>query len=362
MSSQPILAYVGAAAPNGNGIYLFRLNPADGVLTPVKLAAAINSPSWLDIHPNGGILYAVDEASGSVMAFSIDRTNGELTPLGAAVSSQGAGPAHLSVDPLGQFVFVANYEGGSIAVLPIREDGSVGDASDVHIDTQPVGPANAASAPPGSFAISGHDAAHPHQIQADPAGKFVIHTDLGEDRIYSWLLNRGAGKLTLNAVTPVPPGDGPRHFAFHPNGAWLYSLQEEGSTLIFFTYTAATGTLTEQQQISTLPPDFAGTSFTSEVRVSADGNFVYAANRLRDTIAIFRVDAHSGRLTRVGEASTEGDYPRSFTIDPTGNYLFCCNQRSDAITTFRIRERGAVLDFTGRYTAVGSPAVIVFLT
>jgi 6-phosphogluconolactonase (cycloisomerase 2 family) len=161
----------------------------------------------------------------------------------------------------------------------------------------------------------------------------------------------------------VPPGDGPRHFAFHPNGLWFYSLQEEASTLLFYEYTPGNGSLLQKQMISSLPPGFTGTNFTSEVRVSQDGKFVYAANRLHDTIGVFSVDRKTGQLTRVGEASTLGDYPRSFTIDPTGNYLFSCNQRSDAITAFRVHgEDDAELDFAGQYTPVGNPASIVFLT
>ena len=365
----PILAYIGAYTPNGQGIYLFSMDPSSGALTQIKVAAAIPSPSWLAIHPQGQFLYAVNEISnfnggttGSVSAFSINRTTGDLTFLNV-VSSQGSGPAHLSVDPLGQFVFVANYGGGSVAVLPILQNGSLGSATDVQVDTGSLGPTQATNAPPGSFAISGHDAPHAHMIQADHAGKFVFHSDLGQDRIYSWILNRMTGKLSPNtpAFVAIPPGDGPRHFAFHPNGRWFYSLQEEASTLMFFDYNSSNGTLTEQQMLSTLPPGFAGTDFTSEVRISADGRFVYAANRLHDTIGIFEVEG-SGRLTRVGAASTRGDYPRSFTIDPTGNFLFSCNQRSDAITAFRVREDGRALAFTGHYTGVGSPAIIAFLT
>jgi 6-phosphogluconolactonase (cycloisomerase 2 family) len=368
----PILAYAGAYTPNGQGIHLFSMDPSTGKLTQVKVAAATPSPAWIAIHPNGKYLYAANEISnfnggttGSATSFSINRAAGDLTLLNT-VSSRGAGPAHLSVDPQGQFVFVANYGGGNIAVLPIQANGSLSDASDVHQDTGSVGPTHATNAPPGSFAISGHDAPHAHMIQPDPAGKFVLHADLGQDRIYSWLLNRTAGTLTPNpasAFTALPPGDGPRHFAFHPNGKWLYSLQEEASTLEFFTYDAATGVLAAQQMMSTVPPGFAGTNFTSEVRVSQDGKTVYAANRLHDTIAAFSVGGN-GRLTRVGEASTLGDYPRSFTIDPTGRFLFSCNQRSDVITSFRIGGGGGgpALGFTGQYTGVGSAAVIVFLT
>jgi 6-phosphogluconolactonase len=365
-----ILAYVGAYTPNGQGIYLFSMDTETGALAQIKVAAAIQSPSWIAIHPNGQYLYAVNEisnfsgtTSGSVSAFSINRTSGDLALLNV-VSSQGAGPAHLSVDPLGQFVFVANYVGGSFAVLPITSNGSLANAIFVQTDVDSVGPVHATNAPPGSFAISGHDAPHAHMIQADPAGSFVFGADLGQDRIYSWRLNRGTGALIPNtpAFVSVPAGDGPRHFAFHPNGRFFYSLQEEASTLLLFAYDPAHGSLTQQQMVSTLPPGFVGTNFTSEVRVSEDGKFVYAANRLHDSIAVFRVDDTTGDLTPVGEAWTRGDYPRSFTIDPTGRFLVSCNQRSDALTTYRLEGDGKKLTFTEQYTPVGSPAIIVFLT
>jgi 6-phosphogluconolactonase len=361
-----VLAYVGAYTPNGQGIYLFSLDLKTGALTQIKVAAAIPSPSWLAIHPNGNYLYAVNEisnfngtTSGSVSALAIDRATGDLTLLNV-VSSQGAGPAHLSVDPLGQFVFVANYGGGSFTVLPIHPDGSLGNATFVQHDFDSLGPTKATNAPPGSFAISGHDAPHAHMIQADAAGNYVFGADLGQDRIYSWSLNRAAGTLIPNSppFVAVPAGDGPRHFAFHPNGLFFYSLQEEASTILFYQYDAASGSLTQQQMVSTLPAGFVGTNFTSEVRVSGDGEFVYAANRLHDSIAIFEVDA-SGSLSLLGEVWTRGDYPRSFTVDPSGSFLVSCNQRSDALVTYSVK--GSRLVFTGQYTPVGSPASIVFL-
>src|SRR5262249_5104393 len=157
----------------------------------------------------------------------------------------------------------------------------------------PLGPANAASAPPGSFAISGHDHPHAHMIQADPSGRFVLAADLGMDQILIWKFDAATGKLTpANPPSaPLPPGDGPRHFAFPPDGRWLYSLQEEGSTLVLFDFDPGSGKLTKRDGITTLPKGFVGTNFTSEVMVSADGKFVYAANRLHDSIAFFSIGA-----------------------------------------------------------------------
>jgi len=226
-----------------------------------------------------------------------------------------------------------------------------------------VGPTQAASGPAGSFAISGHEAPHAHMIQADPSGRFVLASDLGLDQILIWKFDPEKGTLTANNPPSVslPPGDGPRHFTFHPNGRWLYSLQEESSTLVTFDYDARRGKLTPKQTISSLPKGFAGTNFTSEVLVSPDGRFVYAADRLHDSIAFFSI-GREGALTFAGEEWTRGDYPRSFNIDPTGNFLYSCNQRADAITSFRINPQTGGLKFTGQYTPVGTPAMIIFLS
>ena len=376
-TKKSILAYAGTYSspqgPEGNpgrgeGICLFEMDPTTGVLTPGRIFPDSSNPSWLASDPARTHLYAIGETttfggspSGSVSAFSIDRSKGHLTLLNT-VSSEGAGPAHLSVHPSGKYVLVANYAGGTIAVLRIGPNGELGAATDVKQDRGKVGPIHATSAPRGSFAISGHDDPHAHMVQSDPAGRFVLSTDLGMDRIFVWKFDLQKGKLIphTSASVSLPPGDGPRHFTFHPNGRWIYLLEEEGSTLVFFDYDAASGKLTAVQTLSSLPQGFAGTNFASEVRVSPDGKFVYAANRLHDSISVFSVGA-AGRLTWVDEAWTRGDYPRSFSIDPTGNFLYSCNQRSDAIAAFRIHRKTGGLQFTGQYTPVGSPAVIVFL-
>jgi len=197
-------------------------------------------------------------------------------------------------------------------------------------------------------------------IQADPTGQFVLAADLALDQILIWKFDLEKGTLTPNDLALLPPGDGPRHFAFHPNGEWMYSLQEEGSTLVLFQFDRTRGRLTAKQTVSTLPKGFAGTNFTSEVLVRPDGKFVYAANRLHDSIAVFTIGGE-GYMTWVGEEWTRGDYPRSFNIDPTGSFLYSCNQRGDAIATFRVNRENGRLTFTGQYTPVGTPAIIIFL-
>jgi len=369
-----ILAYVGTytgavgAGSNGEGIYVFEMNTESGALSGKRLVAKTPSPSWIAIHPSRKYLFAVNEVtdyngnSGSVSAFAIDAATGDLRPINA-VSSQGAGPAYLSIDASGRYAFVANYAGGSIAVLPISSDGALGAAVDVHRSNSSIGSAQATNAPQGSFAISGHDGPHAHMILPDQQNKFVLATDLGQDRIYSYRFDQRTGKLTSPESAPfvsLPSGDGPRHFAFHPNGNWLYAIQEEASTVVLYKYDSGSGSLAAQQTISTLPTGFAGTSFASEILISPDGKVLYAVNRLHDTIAIFSIDAN-GRLERVGETSTMGDYPAQCRIDPGGNFLYACNRRSDCITSFRIHRATGMLTFTGHYTPVGSPGSITFL-
>jgi 6-phosphogluconolactonase (cycloisomerase 2 family) len=369
-----LLAYAGTytsavdGGANGEGIYLFEMDSHTGELSNRKLVAKIPNPTWIVIHPSRKYLYAINEVtnyqgnSGSVSAFAIDAATGDLTLLNA-VSSEGAGPAHMSLDAQGKYAFVANYAGGSIAVLPILAGGSLGAAVDVHRDSGSLGSAHATDAPPGSFAISGHNAPHAHMISADPDNRFVLATDLALDRIYVYRFDAATGRLTPAegaAFASLPSGDGPRHFAFHPSGHWLYLLQEEASRIVFFHYDPANGKLTYQQTISALPPGFEGTSFASEIVVSPDGKFLLSANRLHDTISICAISA-DGRLRLIGETSTMGDYPRHCRIDPSGNFLFVCDQKSDCITSFRRNRDTGLLTFTGLYAPVGSPAILTFL-
>ena len=366
-----VFAYVGTYSSregqnHGQGIHILEMNPSTGALAPIEIVRSESNPSWLAFNRSRTHLYSANEiadpttTSGSVSAFAVDRATGRLTLLNT-VSSEGAGPAHLSIHPSGKHAFVANYGGGTVAVLPIQRDGALSAASDVKRHEGTVGPAQSSNAPPGSFASSGHDRPHPHMIETDPSGRFVLAADLGLDEIRIWRFDDVKGSLTRNEPPSVtlPPGDGPRHFVFHPNGRWLYSLQEEASTIVMFDFDPSIGRGESRQTLSTLPRGFAGTNFTSGIALSPDARFVYVANRLHDSIVWFSI-AKDGTLTWVGEEWTRGDYPRSFTIDPSGRFLFSCNQRSDAITSFRIDASSGALTFTGHYTPVGSPAHIIF--
>ena len=353
---------------NGRGIHIFQVDRQSGALTESGNFELGTSPSCLAVNRAGTRLYSANETDrvgdhkeGTVSSFEIDRGTGQLKQLNT-VRSGGAGPTYVSLHPNGTHLLVANYFGGSVAVLPIAEDGRLEEASHVQIDQGPIGPTRAPNAPPGSFAISGHDRTHAHMIQSDPAGKFIFHVDLGLDQIYSWKWDPQVGRLIPNdsGNTKLPPGDGPRHFHFHPNGRWFYSVQEEGSTIAHYDYHSETGRLDLRQTISTLPAGYSGSNFCSEILVSQDGKFVYVGNRLHDSIGIFSVKA-DGTLAYVGEEWTRGDYPRSFSFDPTGRFLYCCNQRADHVTIFKVDPIQGTLEFTGQYVPVGNPSMVTFV-
>jgi 6-phosphogluconolactonase (cycloisomerase 2 family) len=379
----PLIAYVGTfSSPlhdvlptqvdlppgNGRGIHIFAVNRDTGALAPRGIYEQGTSPSCLAIDKSGTHLYSANETDrvgdkkeGTVSAFAIDRSNGQLHLMNT-IPSGGAGPTYVSLHPSGKFLLVANYFGGSVAVLPIQPDGSLAAATDLKIDDDKIGPTHATHAPPGSFAVSGHDRTHCHMVQSDPTGQFVFHADNALDKIFCWKFDAQKGVLQPNDPPAIsfPPGDGPRHFYFHPNGKWFYSIQEEGSTIALFNFDSKSGQMKLRQTISTLPQSFTGSSFASEILVSRDGQFLYAGNRLHDSIAIFSI-RKTGELKYIGEEWTRGNYPRSFNFDPSGQFLYCCNQRSDHVTTFRVDQRSGLLKFTRNYTSVGNPSMIVFL-
>jgi len=361
-------AYVGTYTPNGGGIYLFRVDRASGALTQLQVFDDIRNPSWLAFNPTQTRLYAVSEIdnfqgtrSGAVVSYAIDRESLQIKRLGA-VSSAGTTPTYASVHPSDKFVFVANYGGGNVAVFPVGSDGALGEPSDVRPSVGPRHRARAVDDPPGQFAVSDHDSPHVHMVAPDPNGQFVIANDAGLDLTLVWRFDSQAGRL-LPADVPVvaaPSGSAPRHFVFHPNGRIFYNLYEHDAKIAVYDYDAAKGGLRPKQLVSTLPPKFSGSNLSSEILVTADGRFVYAANRLHNTIAIFAVAA-DGQLRMITEAWVHADYPRCLTIDPSGEFLYSCNQKGDSITSFRISSGTGGLQFTGRFEPVGSPAVMVML-
>ena len=352
-SKSQYLVYVGTYSREpGKGIYSFRFDAATGKASEPELAAEIENPSFLAIHPSHKYLYAVGELSkgGAVTAFSIDARTGQLTLLNT-VSSKGAGPCHVSVDPTGHCVLIANYGSGSITAFPILPDGKLGEAS-TFIQHSGSGPNLKRQAGP-----------HAHSVTLSPDNRYAIAADLGLDRLMIYRFNPATGKLAPNepAYVATAPGAGPRHFAFHPNGRFAYVINELNSTVTGFSYDRGKGILREIESYRTLPKDFSAANFPADLHIDPRGKFLYGSNRGHDSIAVFSINASNGKLSPVEFVSTQGKAPRNFNIDPTGSFLLAANQNSNNIVLFRIDPRTGRMSPTAVELKVGSPVCIKFL-
>ena len=350
-----LLVYVGTyTRGESKGIYVYRMDTNSGALTPVGVNNAGPNPSFLAIHPNHRFLYAVNEIAeyegektGSITAFSVDPTTGSLDFLNRQ-SSQGAIPCHLVVDNAGKNVLLANYTGGSVSVLPILAGGKLGRATSV---MQHEG---------SSVDPSRQKGPHAHSINLDRANRFAVAADLGVDEVKVYRFEGTTGKLSPNdpPFVSVKAGAGPRHFAFHPSKPNAYVINELDSTITTFTYDPKSGVLESVQTLSTLPKEFEGVTHTAEVQVHPSGRFVYGSNRGHDSIAMFKVDDATGKLTSIGHEPTGGKTPRNFGIDPSGRYLIAANQDSDTLVVFRIDPAAGRLQSTGIVVNVPAPVCV----
>jgi 6-phosphogluconolactonase len=325
---------------NSEGIYIYRMDQLTGAL---RHAGSIRSenPSFLAIDPAKRFLYAVNETpTGAVSAFRIDATTRQLTALNQQ-PSEGADPCHLMVDQRGKSLLLANYTGGNVAVLPIQRDGSLGAASDIKQHE-------------GSGPREQQKSAHAHCIKLDRANRFAVAADLGSDKVMIYRFNPLSGKLEpgQQPSATLHPGAGPRHLTFHPNGKFLFVINELDSSLTTFKYDPAKGTLTAFETVSTLPRDFTGTSYCADIHVSKSGRFLYGSNRGHNSIVVFAIDPRTARLSLVEHVSTEGKWPRNFVIDPGGRFLLVANQHTNNVVVFHINAK------TGRLTPTGTGAEI----
>jgi 6-phosphogluconolactonase len=354
----PLTVYVGTYTHGASqGIYLCRLDLGTGALTSPELAAEVQNPSFVAIHPSRHFLYAAGELgdfrgkqAGAVSAFAIDPATGRLKLLNQQPSG-GGGPCHLVVDAAGKNVLVANYGGGSVAVLPLQKDGRLSEPSCV-IQHQGSGPDRQRQQGP-----------HAHSINLDAANHFAFAADLGLDKVLIYRFDANQGTLAPNEppLAAVAPGAGPRHFAFHPSGKFAYVINEMHSTVTAFAYDRDAGKLQSLQTITTLPADFRGSNTTAEVQVHPSGKFLYGSNRGHHSLAVFAIDQATGKLTSVEQQSTQGKTPRNFGIDPTGKFLLAANMDSNTIVVFRIDPATGVLTPAGHQIDVPIPVCVKML-
>ena len=356
--TDPDLLYVGTYTES---IYLVRMDRRSGELVQVGSVKAGANPSFLTIHPNGRVLYAVNELeNGAVSAFAIDRATGSLTRLNEQPSEGGA-PCFVSVDRSGRALLVANYAGGSVALLPIQPDGALAPATSVvqHAGTGPN--------------TERQEAPHAHCILPDPSNRFALAADLGADRVFVYLLDlegrslrhiegRG-GRGEGGGDFVVLPGAAPRHIAFHPTLPLVFVANELDSTVATLRFDAERGALSSLDTRSTVPAAWTGgTNYPADIHVAATGRTLYVSNRGHNSIAVYSVAQSTGALVLDQVVSTQGDWPRNFSLDRAGRWLLVANQRSDSVLVFGRDPQNGRLTPTrpAQRIAIPSPACLAF--
>jgi 6-phosphogluconolactonase len=352
-----MLAYVGSRTTKernarGEGINVYRVDPATGSWTHVQLLKDLVNPSFLAFDAKQRYLYTVHGDGEEVSAFSTDEKSGELTFLNRRPCG-GKNPVHLTVDRTNSHLVVANYATGSLATLLIGSDGRLGEITGlVQLPGSP-GPHKVEQA-----------SSHPHNIPYDAQEGHLVVPDKGLDRVFVFKLDPEKGTLVPNDPPSVATrsGAGPRHVVFHPTAGFAYVVNELDSTVTAYLYDRVTGSLEPKQILTTLPATFTEENRAAGIGITPSGKFLYVSNRGFNQISIFAIDQATGMLNSVGWESTRGKTPRFFTLDPSGKFLYAANETSDTIVGFRIDESSGKLDLIGTVAQTGSPVCIIFRT
>ncbi len=358
--TKEMLVYIGTytsgkGKSKSDGIYIYKLNLESGELSPHKTVENVVEPSYLAIDKKKKYLYAVNETetyegkkSGAVSAFAIDKKTGDLTFLNKQPSLGGA-PCFITVSENEKHVLVANYLGGNVSSFPIQKDGKLGASIDVQ-QNEGTGPNK-----------NRQEAAHAHSVNLDEKNHFAVVCDLGVDKVFIYEFDKKTGKLMPNPAQnffQTKSGAGPRHFVFHSNNKHAFVINELDSSITSFDYDSKRGTLKEIQTVTTLPESFKKSNTCADIHISPNGKFLYGSNRGHDSIAVYKIDAESGKLEFVEHTLTGGKTPRNFVISPDGKFLLAANQNSDSVVVFRVDEMSGKLTVTGKTAQVPMPVCL----
>jgi 6-phosphogluconolactonase len=350
------LVFVTAFAPGEKGgIHAYEFSTKDGGLKPLHRTTGVENPFYIALSPDKKHLYSIHakvfggKDNEQVAGYQVVGRSGELKLLNRQ-SAEGTAACYLDVDRTGKTVVVANYSSGSVAALPIKGDGSLGE------------PVSFFQHKGSSVNSQRQKEPHAHCIVVSPDNRYAFAADLGLDQVLCYKLDPAAAKLTPNK-TPFaksPPGAGPRHLTFHPNGKRVYVINELLNSVTVFDYNADAGTLTEKQTISTLPEGYKGTSYCADVKVTPDGRYLYGTNRGHDSIAAYQV-GDDGRLTLIAIEPSLGKGPQNLAITPDGAWLLCANMPGDNLAVFRIDAKSGRLKSAGEPIKQTSPSCIALV-
>jgi 6-phosphogluconolactonase len=342
-------AYV-AAAEDGD-ICIYRLAPG-GELQPGGRVKVGQPVMPMAVSPDKRFLVAAARTQPyCAVTYAIDRSSGALREVGRGPLAESF--PYIAFDRAGRFLLGASYSANLVSVNPVGADGVVGAPLQV-IPT----------------------ARNAHAIIIDRTNRYVFVPHLGTDQVFQFLFDAKSGRLAANTppLAQLKAGTGPRHLVASPDNRFVYLLNELTATVSTLALDGATGLLTEVGSASALPPDsklvpgaprapvvpgvptrdLATDIWASDLHLTPDGRFLYAAERTSSSIGAFRVDAASGRLAYFASTPTEKQ-PRGFAIDPSGRTMVVSGEKSDMLASYAIDPASGALKPVGRYpTGKGS--------
>ena len=350
--------------PECRGIGRYRFDLAQGRIEPQPLEVIeTDNPSWLTFSADGRHLFALNENGpasadpvGRASSYALGRGDARSRRLSQA-NSLGDEPAHARASLDGKYLFVANYAveaapGGTLAVLPVDGEGRLQPA--VQVMTH-----RASGADPQRQAST-----HVHAAVPTPDGRYLLAADLGADKVYVYRYDpaRSAERPLRAAATPhlaLPPGTGPRHVLFDASGRHAYlSLEMSGEVAVL---ARDEDRLTVMQTVALDPGRREGNA-AAALHLSADGRFLYASNRGDDNhIAVYAVDAGSGKLRALQRRSSEGRGPREFALAPDGRHLVVANQHSGSLVVIARDPDSGLLGATVQTLPAFAPSDVKFV-
>ncbi|CAM3428327.1 MULTISPECIES: lactonase family protein [Saccharibacillus] len=345
-SNQKMFVFVGSYAEStSSGVYTYEFDETTGELRLLDQTSGLKNPTFLNVDVEHSHIYAIGEVetdsgkAGEVMMIHFD-PNGTLTRFNRTITTPNT-TCHVQRDSDNRFLVVSSYHGGMAGLVSLKENGHVGELLDVQTH-EPIDGA----------------APHVHSAFFSPDEKFLLVQDLGLDLIRTYAIDREAGKLVAQGDTKAAQGAGPRHLTFHPGGRFAFVINELNSTIASYRYDADSGSLSEIEVVPTLPSDYSGENGCSEIAVSADGRFVYGANRGHDSIVVYAFDEAGEKLTLVQHISTEGGHPRHFALTTSGSHLLAANRDANNIAVFTVDKESGRLAFTGHTVSVSKPVCV----
>ncbi|CAM4111255.1 lactonase family protein [Flavobacterium weaverense] len=332
---------------DSKGIYVYDFDAKTGNFNFKNSTENVINPSFLSISSDNKYIYSVNENGdkSTVSAFDYKPSSGKMDLINIE-SAKGADPCYIINDK--KNVIVANYSSGSISVFGRNNDGSITKAKQIVQHNKELSQTQKPKVP------------HAHMVSFSPDKKYVLATDLGIDKIYSYEYDPNATDLILKKKDSISVklGSGPRHLTFSKNGKFVYLLQENDGTVTVFRYLK--GTLEKIEENTVVSKDFNGTNGAADIHISPDGKFLYATNRgTANDISIFKI-LKNGKLEKKSQISTGGNGPRSFAIDPSGKFLLIAHQYTNNVVIFkRNRTTGSLTD-TGKKITLCAPVCLVF--